>query len=510
MARVKRSVHGRKHHRAVLEQAKGYYGNKSRTYRAANEQLLHSMQYAYRDRRARKGEFRKLWIQRINAAARLHGMSYSRFIAGLHQAGVEVDRKVLADLAVTDADAFAALVEVAGQAAPAPGRVARGPALRLAYSHQRVRRLRRLVAKRNTRWAERAFVAEGAELVRTALAAGVAARVALRGRRGRPRGRRGGRRRSRRPGCGSSSWPPGCWPRWPTPSPPSRSWPSSPWSTGTSRRWPRAARLVVVSDDVRDPGNAGTVLRTADAAGADAVVVLRRERRSVQPQDGAVLGRFALPRAAGRRGRHRPGPARPGRPRLPPPGGGGARRGGLRRLDWSAAHRPGAGQRGGGAAPGARPRRVGGHPHGRPGRVAQRRRGLRACSASRPCASAGPRRPGDAFDPAGRGEVPANGPGAPYDAVMDVEEVERRRPPRWPRPPRPASWPRWSPRCWASAARWRLAHRELGALDPERAPRRRPGPARGPGAARGPGGRARRASSPPASDRPRWPPTGST
>jgi large subunit ribosomal protein L20 len=116
MARVKRSVHGRKHHRAVLEQAKGYYGNKSRTYRAANEQLLHSMQYAYRDRRARKGDFRKLWIQRINAATRLHGMSYSRFINGLHQAGVEVDRKVLADLAVTDADAFAALVAVARDA----------------------------------------------------------------------------------------------------------------------------------------------------------------------------------------------------------------------------------------------------------------------------------------------------------------------------------------------------------------------------------------------------------
>jgi large subunit ribosomal protein L20 len=113
MARVKRSVHGRKHHRAVLEQAKGYYGNKSRSYRAANEQLLHSMQYAYRDRRARKGDFRKLWIQRINAAARANGLSYSRFIAGLHGAGVEVDRKILADLAVSDAEAFGALVVVA-------------------------------------------------------------------------------------------------------------------------------------------------------------------------------------------------------------------------------------------------------------------------------------------------------------------------------------------------------------------------------------------------------------
>ena len=116
MARVKRAVHGRKHHRAVLEQAKGYYGNKSRTFRAANEQLMHSMQYAYRDRRARKGDFRKLWIQRINAAARLHGMSYSRLINGLHLAGIEVDRKVLADLAVTDAAAFTKIVQVATSA----------------------------------------------------------------------------------------------------------------------------------------------------------------------------------------------------------------------------------------------------------------------------------------------------------------------------------------------------------------------------------------------------------
>jgi|SRR5579875_808501 len=116
MARVKRAVHGRKHHRAVLEQAKGYYGNKSRTYRAANEQVMHSLQYAYRDRRARKGDFRKLWIQRINAAARSHGTTYSRLIAGLHRAGVTVDRKVLADLAVTDDEAFGALVAVAGGA----------------------------------------------------------------------------------------------------------------------------------------------------------------------------------------------------------------------------------------------------------------------------------------------------------------------------------------------------------------------------------------------------------
>jgi large subunit ribosomal protein L20 len=116
MARVKRAVHSKKHRRAVLEQAQGYFGNKSRSYRAAHEQVMHSMQYAFRDRRARKGDFRQLWIQRINAAARLHGMSYSRLIAGLREAGVEIDRKILADLAVTDDQAFAAVVEVARQA----------------------------------------------------------------------------------------------------------------------------------------------------------------------------------------------------------------------------------------------------------------------------------------------------------------------------------------------------------------------------------------------------------
>src|ERR1700738_1350735 len=116
MARVKRAVHSKKHRRAVLWRAQGYYGNKSRSFRSANEQVMHSLQYAYRDRRARKGDFRQLWIQRINAATRQHDMSYSRFIAGLKAAEVEVDRKILADLAVRDEVAFAALVEVARQA----------------------------------------------------------------------------------------------------------------------------------------------------------------------------------------------------------------------------------------------------------------------------------------------------------------------------------------------------------------------------------------------------------
>ena len=118
MARVKRSLNAKKKRRVVLERAKGYRGQRSRLYRKAKEQLLHSMTYAYRDRKDRKGNFRRLWIQRINAASRANGLTYNRFVQGLKAAGVEVDRKVLADLAVTDAVAFAALVEVARAALP--------------------------------------------------------------------------------------------------------------------------------------------------------------------------------------------------------------------------------------------------------------------------------------------------------------------------------------------------------------------------------------------------------
>ena len=116
MARVKGGVHAKKKHKAVLVRAKGHYGNRSRTFRAANESVMHALQYSYRDRRARKGEMRRLWIQRINAACRLNDISYSRFINGLKVAGVEVDRKVLADIAVTDADAFSALAATAKSA----------------------------------------------------------------------------------------------------------------------------------------------------------------------------------------------------------------------------------------------------------------------------------------------------------------------------------------------------------------------------------------------------------
>jgi large subunit ribosomal protein L20 len=116
-------VHSKKHRRAVLEAAKGYYGNKSRSYRAAHEQVMHSLAYAYRDRRARKGDFRRLWVSRVNAACRANGSTYSRFVAGLKTAGIGVDRKVLADLAVRDEEAFARLVAVAtsaGAAGPEP------------------------------------------------------------------------------------------------------------------------------------------------------------------------------------------------------------------------------------------------------------------------------------------------------------------------------------------------------------------------------------------------------
>jgi large subunit ribosomal protein L20 len=119
MARVKRAVHSKKRRRQVLGRAKGYYGNKSRSFKSANEQVMHSGNYAFRDRRARKGEFRKLWIQRINAACRQNGTTYSRFISGLKAAEVDVDRKNLADLAVNEPAAFTALVEIANEAAGA-------------------------------------------------------------------------------------------------------------------------------------------------------------------------------------------------------------------------------------------------------------------------------------------------------------------------------------------------------------------------------------------------------
>ena len=119
MARVKRAVNAHKKRRVVLERASGYRGQRSRLYRKAKEQLLHSFNYNYRDRKARKGDFRKLWIQRINAGCRAQGITYNRFIQGLRLSGIELDRRALADLVVNDIDTFNAIVDEAKKALPA-------------------------------------------------------------------------------------------------------------------------------------------------------------------------------------------------------------------------------------------------------------------------------------------------------------------------------------------------------------------------------------------------------
>ena len=119
MARVKRAVNAHKKRRTTLERAEGYRGQRSRLYRKAKEQVTHSLGYAYRDRKARKGDFRRLWIQRINAASRANGLTYNRLVQGMKAAGLEVDRRMLAELAVNDPTAFAVIVEVARKALPA-------------------------------------------------------------------------------------------------------------------------------------------------------------------------------------------------------------------------------------------------------------------------------------------------------------------------------------------------------------------------------------------------------
>ena len=116
MARIKRAVAGRKKRQTLVERSKGYYGTSSRTFRGMKEQVQHSLQYQYRDRRNKKREIRRLWITRINAGARINGLSYSKFMDGLKKAGIELDRKVLSDMAINDPQAFAALVEAAKKA----------------------------------------------------------------------------------------------------------------------------------------------------------------------------------------------------------------------------------------------------------------------------------------------------------------------------------------------------------------------------------------------------------
>ena len=180
MARVKRAVNAQKKRRDMLDRASGYRGQRSRLYRKAKEQVTHSLVYAYADRRNRKGDFRRLWIQRINAAARANGMTYNRFVQGLKAAGVEVDRRMLAEMAVNDAPAFAALVEVA-QGQPAgrrrslttPGAVPEPRSHRVtSVTSDRVTAVRSLHARQGRRKAGR-FVVEGPQAVRSALANGV-------------------------------------------------------------------------------------------------------------------------------------------------------------------------------------------------------------------------------------------------------------------------------------------------------------------------------------------------
>ena len=134
MPRVKRSVHSKKKRREVLESAKGYYGARRKRLRVAKEQVMHSMAYAYRDRRDRKAQFRRLWITRIGAASRGDGMSYSTFVRGLRTSGLELDRKILADLAVTDPATFSALVTVAREGLEQVGRPKRARTRRAASS----------------------------------------------------------------------------------------------------------------------------------------------------------------------------------------------------------------------------------------------------------------------------------------------------------------------------------------------------------------------------------------
>ena len=216
MARVKRAVNAHKKRRTTLERASGYRGQRSRLYRKAKEQVTHSLVYSYNDRRKNKGNFRRLWIQRINAAARAQGMTYNRFIQGLNLAGVEVDRKILAELAVNDTAAFNRLVETArGRAARgrqrAQGLLTDARCQPLAAGNARVKEARRL-SRRPVRAERRLFLADGPKAVEGAprrVAAGLRRR-GVRHRRGhravRRPGRRGAARRrsldpGRRPGA---------------------------------------------------------------------------------------------------------------------------------------------------------------------------------------------------------------------------------------------------------------------------------------------------------------------
>ena len=353
MARVKGAVHAKKHHRAVLEQAQGYYGNKSRSFRAANEQVMHSMQYAYRDRRARKGDFRQLWIQRINAAARLNGTSYSRFIAGLHRAQVDVDRKVLADLAVTEPEAFASLVQVANEALAGGRPDRRGRFLTqpgLAVTHQRVRRLRQLLRKREPAQRRAGAGRRGRRTARGGAGGGCPRRSCLRctGGRRRPGGGRGDRTQALAAGARVFDLGPGGHRAGRLHGDPQPVLAVVGWEPAALDGLAAGDAAWWSAYDVRDPGNVGTVIRTADASGVDAVVCCDGTVDPTNPKcvratagslfhvpivvGGAAVDVVADLAAAGIRTVGAAVQWRPGlrRVRLAPPGGPGARQRGLR------------------------------------------------------------------------------------------------------------------------------------------------------------------------------------
>ena len=304
MARVKRAVQGKKHRRAVLEKAEGYSGSRSRHFRKANEQVMHSGNYAFRDRRARKGEFRKLWIVRINAACRQEGISYSRFIAGLKAAEVEVDRKVLADLAVRDSEAFGALGEH-GSRGPRSGVTVGGPAA-LGPRNTEVKRLRTLLRDPAARAAESAFVLEGPRLVADALRRGAVFDAIFLG----PNARNAFRALLEIPRdddvavfdlkegvlekLGST--------RTPQPVLAVAVIPRRPVITDLDGDGP-----VLVAVGVSDPGNLGTLLRGAEASGCAGVVCCGESVDVYNPKVVRGVGRFGVGRPDRRAARHRPG-----------------------------------------------------------------------------------------------------------------------------------------------------------------------------------------------------------
>ena len=524
MARVKRSVHGRKHHRAVLEQAKGYYGNKSRTLRSGQRAAACTrMQYAYRDRRARKGDFRKLWIQRINAAARLNGMSYSRFIAGLHRAGVEVDRKILADLAVSEPRPFGGARRAWRRApwprAPAEGR-GRLLSQALAFTHQRVRRLRRLLPEALGPLGRAGVRGRGHRARPRRLRAGARPRGALRRRRGAadpadsPRARPSARR-----AAGPSDLAPGVAERVAdTVTPQTRFSACSPWSTpaATSSGPPGSGRRPASTCATR--GTPGPCCARPTRPGRRRCCSAGATRRPLQPQDRALVGRLDLPRPA----RRWPTTSADALAALRRRGGyrciGTAAQGArtTRPLDWTGPSAVVLGNEAARSGP-ELARRLDdarADPDGRPGRVAQRRGGVRGAVFRERCGSADPRAVGSTM-PAMR---IANGPDADdreqrrgdRDTMRDVGALEAQAAERL----RAASSGEELAEAETAVLGKRSALAEArapsAALDPEERRTRGGRAPRGPGPPRGPGRRAPGRARPRPSGRRASRPTAST